>query len=102
MAINITSDYTNPQYATLQKYQNVYKKPEMQHKAAISANQPHKDIENVRDINTNDIREFLTNDEKRVLKEVFGDLNVDKNTTTPYNDTRYADMLKGSQIDIRL
>ena len=102
MAINITSNYSNPQVSIMNKFHNVYKK-NIDEKVAMPKNnaKSHISDENVNNISS-DIREYLSIDEKKVLKEVFGDLNVDRNTTTPYNSTRYSDFLKGSQLDIRL
>jgi hypothetical protein len=61
-----------------------------------------ENVENVRDLNSRDIREFLSADEKRTLREVFGDLALDKNTHSGYNGTQNIEFLKGSQIDIKL
>ena len=100
MAINITSNYTNTQVSLMQKFHSAYKKS-VDEKVAVPKNSA---IEN--DINkenvSNDIREYLSIDEKKVLKEVFGDENLDKNTTTPYSGLKYTEFLKGTQLDIRL
>ncbi|MCL2063049.1 MAG: hypothetical protein FWG98_01575 [Candidatus Cloacimonetes bacterium] len=102
MAINITNNYTNPQVTVMNKFHNAYKK-NVDEKVAMPKNnaKDHISDENVNKISS-DIREFLSIDEKKVLKEVFGDSNVEKNISSPYNSTRYSDFLKGSQIDIRL
>ena len=102
MAINITSNYTNPQMSISNKFHNVYKKT-VDEKVAMPKNnaKDHISDENVHKISS-DIREFLSVDEKKVLKEVFGDLKVENNNSSPYNSTRYSDFLKGSQLDIRL
>jgi len=100
MALNITNNYINPQATVLQKFHNAYKNNEVEKKVAQKNNL--LEIMQPADIQANVIREYLSVDEKRVLKEVFGDLSVDKNTNTPYSGTKGVDFLKGSQIDIRL
>ena len=102
MAINITGNYSNPQVSIMQKFHNVYKKS-VDEKVAMPKNnaKDHISNENVGNV-SNDIREFLSIDEKRVLKEVFGDMDVEKSKNIPYNGIRYSDFLKGSQLDIRL
>ena len=100
MAINIVSSYSNPQLSAMQKFHNVYKKS-VDEKAAL----PKNDVQEVSFNNeniTNDIREYLSVDEKRVLKEVFGDLDIDKNNPSPYSVPKYSELLKGSQLDIRI
>jgi len=100
MALNITNNYINPQATVLQKFHNAYKNNEVEKKVAQKNNMA--ELVQPADVQANVIREYLSVDEKRVLKEVFGDLSVDKNTNTPYSCTRSVDFLKGSQIDIRL
>jgi len=100
MAITITNNYSNPQVSVLQKFHNAYKNNEVDKKNTAKNNSP-ENLQRV-EVQANDIREYLSVDEKRVLKEVFGDFNVDKNTNVLYNSTRSVDLLKGSQIDIRL
>jgi len=100
MALNITNNYSNPQVSILQKFHNAYKNNEVEKKVTHKNNL--SEITQPTDIQANEIREYLSVDEKRVLKEVFGDLSVDKKTNTPYSCTKSVDFLKGSQIDIRL
>jgi hypothetical protein len=101
MSITITSNYSNPQASILDKYNNIFKKT-VDDKAVVLKNSTSLENISARDLSAKDMREYLTADEKRVLKEVFGDLNVDKNTTNPYNSTRYSDFLKGTQLDVKL
>jgi hypothetical protein len=100
MPITITNNYTPPNVNLLQSYHNSYKK-NVEEKAVVS--NPHK-TEAIKEENftQNKLQEFLSVDEKRVLKEVFGDLNVDRNVYNPYNGTKFAYIFKGSQLDIRL
>ena len=100
MSITITSSYSNPQLSVMQKFHNIYKN-NVDEKSVVQKNDA-QGIKNIGDMSMKDIREFLSVDEKRVLKEVFGDSNIDKNTINPYSSTSYAEILKGSQIDIRL
>ena len=104
MPLTITSEYTNPQLAVMQKFQNKYKHNVSEEKAVVEKTniQQKNNIANLRDVSGNDILEYLSVDEKRVLREVFGDFNVDKNTPSGYYGTKYSDFLKGSQIDVRL
>ena len=100
MAINITSNFTGNNYAVMQKFQNVYKKNEVNEK--VSTKNPM--IENTNetiDFNNN-IREYLSNDEKKILKEIFGEISVDKNNSIKYNGPEFVDFLKGSKIDVKL
>ena len=102
MAINITSNFSDPSVFMMQKFHNVYKK-NVDEKVAVGKNnaKDHISEENVQKISS-DVREYLSVDEKRVLKEVFGDLEVEKNNSNPYHSGRYTEFLKGSQLDIRL
>ena len=100
MAINITSNYSNPQTLVYQKFHNAYKNS-VDEKKVTQKNNPTENSQ-VADIKENSIRDFLSVDEKRVLKEVFGDFNVDKNSGIQYGASKNVDFLKGSQIDIRL
>ena len=104
MALSITSEYSNPQYAVMQKFQSTYKQSDVSEKISVEkANStPRDNIANLREISGNDILEYLSVDEKRILKEVFGDFNLDKNTSSSYYGTKYSDFMKGSQIDVRL
>jgi hypothetical protein len=88
----------------MQKFQQTYKQSEVAQKVTLPTTKSvaAENVENVRDLNSHDIREFLSADEKRTLREVFGDLALDKNTHSKYNGTQNIDFLKGSQIDIRL
>jgi hypothetical protein len=100
MPLNITSNYTPVSTNLLQKFHSSYQKP-VDEKAIVSNSVKSEPVieEN---ISQNKIQEFLTIDEKRVLKEVFGDVNVDKNVYNPYNGTKFAYIFKGSQLDIKL
>jgi len=104
MPLTINSEYANPQFAVMQKFQNTYKKDLVEEKAVVdkSNSTPRDNIANLRDVSGNDILEYLSVDEKRVLREVFGDFNVDKNMPSGYYGTKYSDFMKGSQIDVRL
>jgi hypothetical protein len=104
MPINITSNYSNPQFAIMQKFQNTYKQNNIAEKAVVQKSEPiiNRNIADIRDINSNDIRDYLSVDEKRTLKEVFGDFNVDKNIVPGYNGVKYSEFLKGNQIDVKL
>ena len=104
MPLTITSEYTNPHTAIMQKYQNSVRNAEADQKAVVQKANPNlkENISNLRDLSGNDILEYLSVDEKRVLKEVFGDLNVAKNMPNGYYGTKYSDFMKGSQVDIRL
>jgi hypothetical protein len=85
----------------MEKFHNIYKKS-VDDKMPIQKIGTNMESYNIRELSGNEIRDYLTVDEKRVLKEVFGDLNVDKNTTTPYSQMRYSEFLKGTQLDVRL
>lgn len=100
MAINISNNYSNSQVSLMQKFHSVYQK-NVEEKVSKPQNNINEDSQ-LRDISSKDIREYLSVDEKRVLKEVFGDLNVDKNSSSPYSHSKYMDFFKGSQIDIKL
>jgi len=104
MPINITSNYSNPQQAIMQRFKDSYKQDTIQEKT-LAKNNPLP-IQNtppdLQNINSNNIHDFLSVDEKRTLKEVFGDFNLDKKTIPQYNGSRYTDFLKGSQIDVKL
>jgi len=101
MAINILSNYQNTQSSVLQKYHEIYKnKTDDNPVKSRNINQAN-DIE-LPEVSKKDLREYLSVDEKRVLKEVFGDFNVDKNNYTPYNHSQSFDLFKGSQIDVKL
>ena len=56
----------------------------------------------MRDLSPSELKDFLSSDEKKVLKEVFGDLAVDKYSNNFYNSSKSTDLVKGSQIDIKL
>jgi len=104
MPINITSNYSNPQLAIMQRFQKTYKPEETPEKVHVK-NNSHQHNNNAKDlsnINSNDIRDYLSNDEKKLLKEVFGDLNLDKISVVGYSATKFSDTLKGSQIDVKL
>jgi hypothetical protein len=81
----------------LQKFHNSYQKA-VDEKAVVSNSASTVD----ENITQSKIQEYLTIDEKRVLKEVFGDQNVDRNVYNPYNGTKFAYIFKGSQLDIKL
>gem|GEM_PF-2162822 len=105
MAINVTNNFVNSQMSSIQKFHNIYKK-NIDEKVPTPKNNAlgNKDafmLSNAGNSN-NDMREYLTLDEKKVLKEVFGDFELDKNSATPYSGTRNIDFLKGIQIDMRL
>ena len=101
MAITIHSNYVSPQSGLTEKFNNIYKK-NVDEKVAVLKNSTSSETAKIRQMSNNDIREYLTADEKKVLKEVFGDVNVDKNTATPYSNSRYAEFLKGTQLDVKL
>ena len=101
MAITINSNYVSPQTALAEKFNNIYKKS-VDEKVPVLKNSTNAETAKIRDMSNNDIRDYLTVDEKKVLREVFGDMNVDKNTATPYSNARYSDFLKGTQLDVRL
>lgn len=101
MAINIQSNYQNPQALMLKKYHEAYKKEVSENKVKPSNDKAKTDRE-LPEINKSNLRDFLSSDEKRVLKEVFGDLNVDKNTTIPYNHSNSLVFFKGNHLDIKL
>ena len=100
MAINITSNYTSNNVNLMQKFHSNYKK-QVDEKAVVSQNEP-KDIIPDQKSEEHKLSEFLSVDEKRVLKEVFGDLSSEKNVYNPYNGTKFAYIFKGSQIDVKL
>ena len=100
MAINITSNYTSNQVNLLQKFHNNYQK-NIDEKVALPQNEPKESII-AQKTDSHKLQEYLSVDEKKVLKEVFGDLNVEKNVYNPYNGTRFAYIFKGSQLDVKL
>jgi len=104
MPINITSNYANPQLAIMQRFQKTYKPDDTPEKVHVKNNSlANKENTNeLYNINSNDIRDYLSTDEKRLLKEVFGDSQLDKNSILGYNVTKFSDTLKGSQIDVKL
>lgn len=102
MALTINSTNITNQYNIQQKYAEVYKKNSKEQNNLISDNKPNPELEEIRDISNKDLKNYLSVDEKKVLKEVFGDLSVDKETLNIYNSSRSAELLKGSKIDIRL
>ena len=100
MPISISSNYNPPNVNLLQKFHNTYNKG-VDEKAKIS--NPFKNEPVLEEVHApQKLQEFLSADEKRVLREVFGDLNVDKNVFNPYNGTKFAYIFKGSQLDIKL
>ena len=100
MPISISSNYNPPSVNLLQKFHNSYSRG-VEEKANIS--NPIKSEPILEEVQApQKLQEFLSADEKRVLKEVFGDLNVDKNVYNPYNGTKFAYIFKGSQLDIKL
>ncbi len=101
MAINILNNYQNTQSSIMQKYHDIYK-TNNDEKIVKQKNINKSNVVELPEISKKDLREYLSVDEKRVLKEVFGDLNVDKNSHTPYNHSRSFDFFKGSQIDVKL
>jgi len=104
MPINITSNYSNPQQAIMQRFKESYKQEPTPEKTLVQNNP--MPIQNtppdLKNISSNNIQDFLSPDEKRTLKEVFGDFNLDKKTIPQYNGSKYTDFLKGSQIDVKL
>jgi len=104
MPINITSNYSNPQQAIMQRFKESYKQEATPEKAIVQNNPLpiHNTPPDLKNISSNNIQDFLSVDEKRTLKEVFGDFNLDKKTIPQYNGSKYTDFLKGSQIDVKL
>ena len=100
MPISITSSYTPPNVNLLQKFHNTYQKT-VDEKAVVSSSVRQEKVSEV-DITQNKLHEYLSVDEKRALKEIFGDLNIDKNVYNPYNGTKFAYIFRGSQIDVKL
>jgi len=100
MAISITSNYANPQVDLMKKFHSVYKNS-VDEKAVVQKNSPRETKKTI-EMSSNDIREYLSVDEKRVLREVFGDAEMDRKGINPYHNTNSVELLKGSQLDIRL
>ena len=100
MAISVLSNYNSTDVNVLKKFHNAYKKS-VDEKVNISQITHSTNIL-TNDFTDNKIQEYLTADEKRVLREVFGDNNIDKHILSPYTGTKLAYIFKGSQIDIRL
>jgi hypothetical protein len=102
MALTINSDVISNQYSIQQKYADVYKKNSKENPNSLPDNKPNTVMNDIRDISNADLKNFLSVDEKKVLKEVFGDLSVDKESLNLYNSSKSAELLKGSKIDIKL
>ncbi|MCL1827318.1 MAG: hypothetical protein FWG20_04675 [Candidatus Cloacimonetes bacterium] len=101
MSITINNNVSGYSSALTDKLNTLYKK-NVDEKVPVKKNSTNEESVKIRDISTNDIKQFLTADEKKVLREVFSDLEVDKNTSTPYSNMQYAEFLKGTQLDVKL
>jgi hypothetical protein len=101
MAINVNSNYASNNYEVMKKFQEVYKKNTPTEKISVK-NSNNINTEIMRELDEKNIREYLTVEEKILLKEVFGDINLDKNSNFQYSGTKFSTFLKGSQIDIKL
>ncbi|HOD53677.1 MAG TPA: hypothetical protein PKJ08_04050 [Candidatus Cloacimonadota bacterium] len=102
MAISNVQSHLSNTSNIYQKYTELYKSNNPTKQQVIPENQPNTQILEIRDISSSELKDFLSNDEKKVLKEVFGDLSVDKQTIPYYNSLKSTELLKGSQIDIKL
>ena len=101
MAITIHNNHIENSYNLYQRTTDVYKK-NTKETANTPDNQTSPINQTVTSYADQDLKSFLSNDEKRVLKEIFGDLTVDKETSVLYNSINSKELLKGSKIDIRL
>jgi len=101
MSINIISNYVNPKNAIFERYQGLNNQ-KIEQKVTVAKPIINPEFDQIRDLSSNEIRDYLTIDEKKALKEVFGDFNLDTNTVSPYNSPKYMEMFKGTQLDIRL
>jgi len=101
MSITINNNYVSSQTNLLDKLNNMYKK-NVDEKVPIIKNCTNQEKGRNHDVIGTDIRQYLTVDEKKVLKEVFADNHLDKNTNTLYNKSEYTEFLKGTQLDVRL
>lgn len=102
MALTINQASISNQYNIQQKYAEMYKQNNKQKVESTTQNEAHQSIEDLRDIGSSSLKNFLSSDEKKVLKEVFGDLSVDKQSQHLYNSTQLSKLLIGSKIDIKL
>jgi len=102
MAINNIQTQQSNAGNIYQKYTEKYRasKPEKKEIKISQKSNPH--LDEMRDLSPSELKDFLSSDEKKVLKEVFGDLAVDKYSNNLYNSSKSTDLLKGSQIDIKL
>ena len=102
MPININSRQYVPVSQDFNRYHNAYKK-NIDENLVITKNVAKErfSVENAININTN-LREYLSVDEKKVLKEVFGDFENENRVNTPYNKTSNFEFTKGSLLDIKL
>lgn len=101
MALTINQTQISNSYNQYNRTSDIYKKHSPE-KNFQSQNQPSRHIDTVRSMSNQDLKSFLSIDEKKVLKEVFGDLSVDKEVDVLYNSPHAIELLKGSKIDIRL
>ncbi len=101
MALTIQNNQIDNAYSLYQRTSDLYKK-NTKDRQTLPANQANKEAESVRTLTSKDLKSFLSNDEKKVLKEVFGDLSVDKESILLYNSPNSINLLKGSKIDIKL
>jgi hypothetical protein len=101
MPLTINNTYFNTPQTLTDKLNNLYKK-NVDEKTPILKNSTNPEIAKMREVKSNDIRQYLTVDEKKVLKEVFNEEGVDGKTTTPYQKNEYTEFMKGTQLDVKL
>ena len=102
MAISNIQSHLSNTTNIFQKYAEQYKSNNSVKQQTNTQNQPGNHLNDIRNISCSELKDYLSSDEKKVLKEVFGDLSIDKHTTRFYNSTQSTELLKGSQIDIKL
>lgn len=100
MALTIQNHNIQSQLTPLQHITDTYKKSDSNKEKIEVKNQPKVEEELTTNIINTDLKQYLSKDELRVLKEVFGDETVVANT--PYNNEGAKKLLIGSRIDIRL
>ena len=102
MPISINNHNSYPVSTELNKYHNAYKKniDEKVHSTKSVTKDGYKS-ENVTDGNY-EIRDYLSIDEKKVLREVFGEFETEKKETNVFYNKNNHEMMKGSKLDIKL
>ncbi|MCB5250113.1 MAG: hypothetical protein RBS16_00965 [Candidatus Cloacimonadales bacterium] len=102
MAINNIQSNLSNSVNIHQQYSDRFKTNKTENQKPTIQPNSNNHLDKIRNLDPSELKDFLSVDEKKVLKEVFGDLAVDKYSNIFYNNTRSIDLLKGSQIDIKL